>query len=151
MLSYCSPTRWPSFWQGLPFLGCNTGHTAGDFVSHRTCHLQHRTCHRLPVQRCRSKPQVWFRHRGINIPRYTVTPYKKPLVYNYQHVVRNKNYYQSIYSSSPLKTSSNVLLFFPFPLTALMMSDIRTNSLRLQSPKHNDAWINRGESRFRVK
>jgi hypothetical protein len=26
-----------------PFLGCNTGHTAGDFEVHRTRHLSHRT------------------------------------------------------------------------------------------------------------
>src|ERR1700678_1174575 len=54
-----------------PQVGCNTGHTAGDFVSHRTCHLSHRTCYRCGVHRYRFEPRVWLCHRGINIPRYT--------------------------------------------------------------------------------
>src|SRR6202789_107454 len=54
------------------YLGCNTGHTAGDFVLYRTCHLSHRTRYRCGVHRYRFELRVWLRHRGINIPRYTV-------------------------------------------------------------------------------
>ena len=41
-------------------VGCNTGHTAGDFVSHRTCHLWHRTCDRYRLCGCRFDPRLWL-------------------------------------------------------------------------------------------
>ena len=40
-------------------LGCNMGHTAGDFVSCCTCHLSHCTHHRCRLCRYRLKPQFF--------------------------------------------------------------------------------------------
>src|ERR1700678_1275466 len=64
-------------------VGCNTGHTVGDFVLHRTCHLSHRTCYRCGVHRYRFELRVWLRHRGINIPRYTADTTVYYVVHDY--------------------------------------------------------------------
>ena len=74
---------------------------------------------------------------------------QKPQVYYFDYHI-NLNI-TCIYYSSPLKSSSNTLLPFSFPEIALIMSDIRTKSLRLQYPKHKDARINSGERLFQVK
>ena len=110
-------------------VGCNTGHTAPV------------TCNTTPVTGTGRD-----RGLGLNTTVYHQYHVEKPcyICIEYQRNI-------TIYCSSPLKPSSNALLPFPFPIIALTMSCMCTISLWLQSPKHNDAHISAGVSRFWVK
>jgi hypothetical protein len=123
-------------------IGCDTGHTVGDFLLYRTCHLPHRTC-----QVTCAKVQVDT--VGLVLPpRYQYTA--DTIYKNRRYIIGVLNIYYylvlfitKIFFQCPLTLS--------FPEIALIMSNIYTKSLRLQSPKHNDARINAGDSQFRVK